>query len=210
MDYSIVVARYNEDLKWKLCEAYFSILEKSMTSEVSFDELCKVSKISLEEANRIVSDNSINNGNFFLKILISKIDKEVLSELKEDITDDTVSSTYDKLLEGLSLRFEKYFEYKQSLKKLSKNSKQKIQVFMNVFKENYTFFSNLLTLVEEEQNYGLKILKSIALNIVFTKSLEIFLKDEKKDIDTVIRYLDKYLSDIEDLGLFVGVIKNKS
>ena len=200
----------NENLKWKLCEAYFSILEKSMTSEVSFDELCKVSKISLEEANRIVSDNSINNGNFFLKILISKIDKEVLSELKEDITDDTVSSTYDKLLEGLSLRFEKYFEYKQSLKKLSKNSKQKIQVFMNVFKENYTFFSNLLTLVEEEQNYGLKILKSIALNIVFTKSLEIFLKDEKKDIDTVIRYLDKYLSDIEDLGLFVGVIKNKS
>ena len=200
----------NEDLKWKLCEAYFSILEKSMTSEVSFDELCKVSKISLEEANRIVSDNSINNGNFFLKILISKIDKEVLSELKEDITDDTVSSTYDKLLEGLSLRFEKYFEYKQSLKKLSKNSKQKIQVFMNVFKENYTFFSNLLTLVEEEQNCGLKILKSMALNIVFTKSLEIFLKDENKDIDTVIRYIDKYLRDIEDIGSLVGVIKNKS
>ena len=200
----------NENLKWKLCEAYFSILEKSMTSEVSLDELCKVSKISLEEATRIVSDNSINNGNFFLKILISKIDKEVLSELKEDITDDTVSSTYDKLLEGLSLRFEKYFEYKQSLKKLSKNSKQKIQVFMNVFKENYTFFSNLLTLVEEEQNCGLKILKSMALNIVFTKSLEMFLKGENKDIDTVIRYLDKYLSDIEDIGLFVGVIKNKS
>ena len=200
----------NENLKWKLCEAYFSILEKSMTSEVSLDELCKVSKISLEEANRIVSDNSINNGNFFLKILISKIDKEVLSELKEDITDDTVSSTYDKLLEGLSLRFEKYFEYRQSLKNLSKNSKQKIQVFMNVFKENYTFFSNLLTLVEEEQNCGLKILKSMALNIVFTKSLEIFLKDENKDIDTVIRYLDKYLSDLEDIGLLVGVIKNKS
>ena len=200
----------NENLKWKLCEAYFSILEKSMTSEVSLDELCKVSKISLEEATRIVSYNSINNGNFFLKILISKIDKEVLSELKEDITDDTVSSTYDKLLEGLSLRFEKYFEYKQSLKKLSKNSKQKIQVFMNVFKENYTFFSNLLTLVEEEQNCGLKILKSMALNIVFTKSLEIFLKDENKDIDSVIRYLDKYLSDLEDIGLLVGVIKNKS
>lgn len=200
----------NENLKWKLCEAYFSVLEKSMKSEVSLDELCKVSKISLEEATRIVSDNSINNGNFFLKILISKIDKEVLSELKEDITDDTVSSTYDKLLEGLSLRFEKYFEYKQSLKKLSKNSKQKIQVFMNVFKENYTFFSNLLTLVEEEQNCGLKILKSMALNIVFTKSLEIFLKDENKDIDSVIRYLDKYLSDLEDIGLLVGVIKNKS
>jgi hypothetical protein len=65
-------------------------------------------------------------------------------------------------------------------------------------------------LVEEEQNCGLKILKSMALNIVFTKSLEIFLKDEKKDIDTVTRYLDKYLSDMEDIGLFVGIIKKKS
>ena len=200
----------NEDIEWKLCEAYFSIIETSTSSEVSLDELCKVSKISLEEANKIVSNNSINNSNFFLKILISKIDREVLSELKEDITDDTVSSTYDKLLEGLSLRFEKYLEYKQSLKNLSKNSIQKIQVFLNVFKENYFFSFNLLTLIEEEQNCGLKILKAMALNIVFTKSLEIFLKDEKKDIDTVIRYLDKYLSDIEDLGLFVGVIKNKS
>ena len=200
----------NENLEWKLCEAYFSIIETRMSTEVSLDELCEVSKISLEEANKIVSNNSINNSIFFLKILISKIDREVLSELKEDIKDDTVSSTYDKLLEGLSLRFEKYLEYKQSLKILSKNSIQKIHVFLNVFKENYFFSFNLLTLIEEEQNCGLKILKSMALNIVFTKSLEIFLKDEKKDIDTVIRYLDKYLSDMEDIGLFVGIIKKKS
>ena len=200
----------NENIEWKLCEAYFSIIETSISSEVSLDELCEVSKISLEEANKIVSNNSMNNSNFFLKILISKIDREVLSELKEDITDDTVSSTYDKLLEGLSLRFEKYLEYKQSLKNLSKNSIQKIQVFLNIFKENYFFSFNLLTLIEEEQNCGLKILKAMALNIVFTKSLEIFLKDEKKDIDTVTRYLDKYLSDMEDIGLFVGIIKKKS
>ena len=200
----------NENIEWKLCEAYFSIIETSISSEVSLDELCEVSKISLEEANKIVSNNSMNNSNFFLKILISKIDREVLSELKEDITDDTVSSTYDKLLEGLSLRFEKYLEYKQSLKNLSKNSIQKSQVFLNIFKENYFFSFNLLTLIEEEQNCGLKILKAMALNIVFTKSLEIFLKDEKKDIDTVTRYLDKYLSDMEDIGLFVGIIKKKS
>ena len=200
----------NENIEWKLCEAYFSIIETRMSTEVSLDELCEVSKISLEEANKIVSKNSMNNSIFFLKILISKIDREVLSELNDDLIDDTVSSTYDKLLEGLSLRFEKYLKYKQSLKILSKNSIQKIQVFLNVFKENYFFSFNLLTLIEEEQNCGLKILKAMALNIVFTKSLEIFLKDEKKDIDTVTRYLDKYLSDVEDIGLFVGIIKNKS
>ena len=200
----------HENIELKLCEAYFSIIETSTSSEVSLDELCEVSKISFEEVNKLVSRNSMNNSNFFLKILISKIDREVLSELKEDIIDDTISSTYDKLLEGLSLRFEKYLEYKQSLKILSKNSILKSQIFLNVFKENYLFFFNLLTLIEEEQNCGLKILKAMALNFVFTKSLEIFLKDEKKDIDTVTRYLDKYLSDMEDIGIFVGIIKNKS
>ena len=144
---------------------------------------------------------------FFLKILISKLDREVLTELKVDIADDTVSSTYDKILEGLSLRFEKYFQYKQSLKILSNNSKQRIEVFLNVFRENYNFSSNLLTLIEEDQNCIIITLKSLALNIVFTKSLEIFFKDEKQDIDKVIRHLDKYLSDMEDVGLFMGVIK---
>ena len=197
----------DQNLEWRLCEAYFSILETYVPSEVSLDIICKESKISLEEANKIVPNNLVNQRIFFLKILISKLDREVLSELKADINDDTVSSTYDKLLEGLSLRLEKYLQYKQSLINLSKNSKQKIEIFLNVFRENYTFSSNLLTLIEEDQNCAIKILKSIALNIVFTKSLEIFLKDENEDIDSVIRYLDKNLSDMEDIGLFMGIIK---
>ena len=164
-------------------------------------------KISKEQVETIVPKQSKDYRIFFLKILISKIDSDVLTELKEDLVDDTISSTYDKILEGLSLRFEKYIQYKSSLKILSSNSKQKLEVFLNVFKENFNFSFNLLTLIEENQKCGIKTLKSLALNIVFTKSLEIFLKDENKDIDSVIRYLDKYLSDMEDLGLFLGIIK---
>ena len=197
----------SQNLEWKLCEAYFSILEISLSSDLSIDKLCIEAKISKEEVETIIPKNPMDHRIFFLKILISKLDRDVLTELKEDIADDTISSTYDKILEGLSLRFEKYFQYKQSLKILSNNSKQRIDIFLNVFKENYNFSSNLLTLIEEDQNCIIKTLKSLALNIVFTKSLEIFFKDEKKDIDIVIRYFDKYLSEMEDIGLFLGVIK---
>ena len=198
----------NENLEWKLCEAYFSILEISMSSDISIDKLSIEAKFSKEEVEKIVPSNPMHYRIFFLKILISKLDKEVLNELKVDIADDTVSSTYDKILEGLSLRYEKYLEYKKSFKILSKNSKQRIEVFFNVFKENYYFSYNLLTLIEEDQNCALKTLKSFALNIVFVKSLEIFLKDDNEDIDVVMRYLDKYLSDMQEIGIFVGVIKN--
>ena len=197
----------NQNLKWELCKAYFFILEMNMTQEISLDKLCMEAKTSKEDVEKVIPNNPMDYRIFFLKILISKLDREVLDELKEDLTDDTISSTYDKILEGLSLRFEKYFQYKQSLKKLSSNSKQKMEVFLNVFRENYYFSSNLLTLIEEDQNCAIKTLKSLALNIVFTKTLEIFFKDENENIDAVIRYLDKYLSDLEDVGLFMGVIK---
>ena len=197
----------NQNLEWKLCKAYFSILEMSMISEISIDQLSTVSKISINEVKKIVPNNSMNYRIFFLKILLSKLDREVLSELKEDIADDTISSTYDKILEGFSLRFEKYFEYRLSFKILSKNPKERIEIFLKVFKENYNFSSNLLTLIEEDHSIGIKTLKSLALNIVFTKSLEFFLKDENISLDAVIRCLDKYLSDIEDVGIFMGIIK---
>ena len=180
-----------------------------MSSQVNLDQLSTITKMSREEIDEIVSNSLVDNRIFFLKILISKIDREVLNELEADIFDDTISTTYDKILEGLSLRFEKYMKYKESFKILSQNSKQRVQVFFNLFKENYNFSSNLLTLIEEDQNCGVKILKSLALNVVFTKCLENFLKGENKDLDPVIRYLDKYLSDMQDLGIFVGIIKNK-
>ena len=196
----------NQDLEWKLCEAYFSILEMSMTSDISLDQLCVKAEISREEVEKILPNNSMDFRIFFLKILISRLDKQVLAELRADLAEDNISSTYDKILEGFSLRFEKYLEYKESLKFLSSNSKQRTEVFLKVFRENYNFSSNLLTLVEEDQKCGIKTLKSLALNIVFTKGLEIFLKDTNEDIDSVIRYLDKYLSDMQDLGLFMGII----
>ena len=196
----------SQNLKWKLCEAYFSILKKGMTSEISLDQLCINADISRDEADKIAPNNLIEYRIFFLKILISKLDREVLTELEVDLADDNISSTYDKILEGLSLRFEKYLQYKEPLRFLSSDNKQRIEVFLKVFRENYNFSSNLLTLIEEDQKCGIKTLKSLALNIVFTKGLEIFLKDTNEDIDSVIRYLDKYLSDMQDLGLFMGII----
>ena len=39
----------SQNLEWKLCEAYFSILKKGMTSEISLDQLCINADISRDE-----------------------------------------------------------------------------------------------------------------------------------------------------------------
>lgn len=200
----------NQNYESRLCKTYFSIVESNLTTDVTLDQICEEAKISREEAEKIVPNNSLDYKYFFLKILISQLDKEVLTELKEDLADDIISSTYDKILEGLSLRFEKYLQFKKAFKILSNNTKQKVEVFFNVFQENYFFTTSLLNLVESEINCGRITLKSIFLNIIFLKGLEIFLKNESKEIDPVIRNLDKYLGDFEDIGLFMGLIKKES
>ena len=133
----------NQNYESRLCKTYFSIVGSNLTTEVTLDQICEEAKISREEAEKIVPKNSLEYKYFFLKILISQLDKEVLTELKEDLADDIISSTYDKILEGLSLRFEKYAQYKKALKILSKSYKRRIEVFVNLFQQNYDFSTNL-------------------------------------------------------------------
>ena len=195
-------------IKWKLCKAYFDIIDSSLKEEVTFEELIFVSKIKPKDAEKIISKNNNNYNIFFLKILLLKLDTQTLSEFKIDISEDTISSTYEKILEGLTLRLESFLPYRKSLKILSQNQNIKVLNFLKLLESNCSFMSNLLDIVEGGQNQNIKILKSLALNIVFVRAMNVFLKENDHNLDSTIRNLDKFLRDFEDVGHFIGVIKN--
>ncbi len=197
----------DQDLKWKLCNTYFSILNAGNKNSITIEELCSKSKVSFEEAKKIIPKDFVHNPLFFLKILVTKVDNETLEEFKTDIFDDSISTTYEKILEGITLRFEKLLEYRPALKIFSEGLDRKAEIFFKLLQQNYSFMFNLLDLVESKQNCGLKTIKSVALNIVFIRGMEVFLKDENNNLDSTLRYLDKYLKDIEDIGFFTGIIK---
>ena len=163
-----------EMIKWKLCEGYFSIIGSNLKDEITFDELIVVSKVLRKDAEKIISKNNKDYNLIFLKILISKLDTQTLTQFKIDINEDTVSNTYEKILEGLTLRFESFLPYRQSFKMLSQSSNARALNFFKLFERNCSFVSNLLDIVEGEQSQTNKTLKSIALNIVFHKAVNIF------------------------------------
>jgi hypothetical protein len=212
----------DKEIELKLCETYFSILSKTSTYNITLDELCVASKISYEKAKKIIPTN-FNEDFFFLKLFISKVDSEVLEELKNEIQDDDVSTIYDKILEGITLRFEKFLKNgicknshekflknKTAIQILSQDLDKRINIFFKLLKENYSFMINLLKLVEENQNCFLQNIKSVALNFVFIKGLEKFLEDEAQDVDTTVRFIDKHLTEIEDFGFLIGFLKKES
>jgi hypothetical protein len=197
-----------ELLKWKLCKAYFAIIDNSLKDEVTFEELIIISKVFPKDAEDIISKNNKDYNFFFLKILLSKLDAQTLSEFKIDIAEDTISNTYEKVLEGLTLRLESFLPYRKSFKILSHNSNIKVLNFLKLIENNCSFMFNLLDIVEENQNQGIKILKSLALNIVFVRAINVFLTENGNNLDSTVRNLDKYLRDFEDVGYMLGVIRN--
>ncbi|MDC0227699.1 hypothetical protein OAK51_04290 [Alphaproteobacteria bacterium] len=199
----------DEYLQWKLCKDYFSIVTSTSKTKISLEELCAYSKVSYKNAAEIIPKNNFDFNYYFLKILVARIDLEALDQLKNDIADDTISTVYDKILEGITIRFEKYLPYKEALRLLSSSFNLKTKYFLKLFEANNSYMLNLLELVEERQICSFKIIKSITLNIIFARAMDMFLKEEKNELNSTLRYLDKYLSDVEDIGFMLGIIKNK-
>ena len=196
------------DLKSKLCEAYFSIIDSSLKTDIFIEELCVKSKVSIEDAQTVLPKMQKDYKIFFLTELLLKLDQETLNEFEEELFHDNVSNTYEKTLEGITLRFEKYLPFRPALKTLSEGLDLRAKNFLGLIESNYFFMLGLLDLVETNKNQCTKILKSIALNLVFLKTTDIFLQEENSNLDSTIRYLDKHLHEIEDIGNMIGIIKN--
>jgi len=195
------------NLKSKLCKAYFSIINSSLKTEVFIEELCVESKVSIQDAQMVLPKMQKDYKIFFLTTLLLKLDQETLNEFEEEIYHDNVSNIYEKTLEGITLRFEKYLPFRPALKILSEGLDLRTKNFLGLLENNHFFMLGLLDLVESNENQFTKILKSIALNLVFIRTNDVFLKEENSSLDSTIRYLDKYLHEIEDIGHMIGIIK---
>ena len=195
------------EIKLNLCEVYFSIIKKRFKTEINIDELCKLSKISMEDAEAVLPKFQRDYNVFFLKILLAKLDEETLKEFKEEISYDTVSNVYEKILEGIILRFDKYLSYQPIFKILSEGFDLRAKFFCQLFKNNQSFMFDLLNIVEGSENKCKLLLKSVALNLVYSRTVDVFLKEENSNLDATIRCLDQYLHEIEDLGYMFGIIK---
>ena len=195
------------DIKSNLCEAFFSIMNHTLNEEILIEDLCEKSGIQIEEAQQILPLSQKDYSSFFLKILIKKLDQKTIEELQKEFNNDKISSVYDKILEGIILRLEIYTPYKLSLKTLSTGLDIKTKNFFNLLSFNQNFMLKLLNLAEGNNNECKNIIKSLALNIVYFKTMDVFLKEEKSNLEKTIRILDNNLREIQDIGDVFGIIK---
>jgi hypothetical protein len=182
-------------------------MNHTLNEEILIEDLCEKSGIPIEEAQQILPLSQKDYSTFFLNILIKQLDQNTLEELQEEFNNDKVSSAYDKILEGIILRIEFYTPYKSSLQTLSKGLNIKTKNFFNLLNSNQDFMLKLLNLADGNKNECKNIVKSLALNFIYFKTLDVFLKEEKSNLEKTIRILDENLREIRDIGDVLGIIK---
>ena len=60
----------DQDLKWKLCDAYFSILNSTNFNSINLKDLCLKSKVSYDEAKKLFLKTELMVIFFSYKLLL--------------------------------------------------------------------------------------------------------------------------------------------
>ncbi len=188
-----------KNIEEKIANQYIEMLIDDI-NEFSFKDIVSKAKVKHEEANLIFPfDDNVNKINL-MKIFLNNLDKHSLSIFIDTIKDEKVSF-YEKLLEGIFIRFEQLFEYKKAIKKLSNNLNKKFLNFNILFFNNHIYMLKLLKLSGDDDNFIRLNIKSTMLNSIFIRLLFVFLNDEKIDLNSLMRKIDDELKKLFEIKI---------
>ena len=186
-----------KNLEDRIANQYLKML-KNDTKQLTFPMIVSKAKVSLEEANIIFPFDEKLTKIKLMKIFLKNLDEDVLRSFHEDIKNENITS-YEKLLEGIFVRFEALFKYKKALRKLSYNLNMKILNFNILFFDNHIFMLKLLKLSGDEDSFIKLNIKSVLLNSLFLRFMIIFLNDEEMNINSLMRKIDEDLKKLFEI-----------
>ena len=180
-----------KSLEDKIANQYIKMLLKEET-KLTFRDIVRKAKVSFEEANIIFPFDDKLIKIKLMKIFIKNIDENALILFNNEIKNEDIT-LYEKLLEGIFIRFEELFKNRKAIMKLSYNLNMKILNFNTLFFDNHIFMLKLLKLSGDKDSFIKLNIKSVLLNSLFLKFMIKFLNEDKININSLMRKVDEDL-----------------
>ena len=180
-----------KSLEDKIANQYIKMLLKEET-KLTFRDIVRKAKVSFEEANIIFPFDDKLIKIKLMKIFIKNIDENALILFNNEIKNEDIT-LYEKLLEGIFIRFEELFKNRKAIMKLSYNLNMKILNFNTLFFDNHIFMLKLLKLSGDKDSFMKLNIKSVLLNSLFLKFMIKFLNEDKININSLMRKVDEDL-----------------
>ena len=189
----------HKSLEDRIADQYIKMLAKDQKN-LTLSNIVDKAKVSLEKANIIFPFDDELVKIKLMKIFLKNIDKGALTVFCDEIKDENITF-YEKLLEGIFIRFEELFKHKKAIKKLSYNLNMKILNFNILFFDNHFFMLKLLKLSGDNDSFIKLNIKSVLLNSIFFRCMNIFLNEEKMNINTLMRKVDDDLKKLFEINI---------
>ena len=189
----------HKSLEDRIADQYIKMLAKDQKN-LTLSNIVDKAKVSLEKANIIFPFDDELVKIKLMKIFLKNIDKGALTVFCDEIKDENITF-YEKLLEGIFIRFEELFKHKKAIKKLSYNLNMKILNFNILFFDNHFFMLKLLKLSGDNDSFIKLNIKSVLLNSIFFRCMNIFLNEEKMNINTLMRKVDDDLKKLFETNI---------
>ena len=180
-----------KSLEDKIANQYIKMLLNEET-KLTFRDIVRKAKVSFEEANIIFPFDDKLIKIKLMKIFIKNIDENALILFNNEIKNEEIT-LYEKLLEGIFIRFEELFKNRKAIMKLSYNLNMKILNFNTLFFDNHIFMLKLLKLSGDKDSFIKLNIKSVLLNSLFLKFMIKFLNEDKININSLMRKVDEDL-----------------
>ena len=189
----------HKSLEDRIADQYIKMLAKDQKN-LTFSNIVDKAKVSLEKANIIFPFDDELVKIKLMKIFLKNIDQGALTVFCDEIKDENITF-YEKLLEGIFIRFEELFKHKKAIKKLSYNLNMKILNFNILFFDNHIFMLKLLKLSGDNDTFIKLSIKSVLLNSIFFRCMIIFLNEDKMTLNSLMRKVDDDLKKLFEINI---------
>lgn len=137
---------------------------------------------------------------------LQDMDDAILAQCAEDFADDVQANIHEKLLEGLTQRFEAYADKRTGLHSISKACPRQPGLSILLFSNLYSFIDRLLILCGDDEEGLKKMARIHGICGVALKASTAWQNDDSPDLSKTIKVLDQDLKKAAEWAVSLRVL----
>lgn len=185
----------------KLSEACWQALGQKAPKEIALASLSAECEVPYQHA--------VIYGGSVIDLIIQKIaalDCEALATSADDFADDPHASIYEKLLEGLMMRFEILAAHRAQFDHLHEGAKQNPILAAHLLHQLSDVVGKLLTLAGDETTGLIKQARILGVVGVLLRVRPVWSQDDSADLGLTMKALDKELKKACEWALSLRIL----
>ena len=184
-------------------------LQDALWAALAYQDYVQISLPALAEDAGISHRQAVLVAGSVDRVLLGALqdmDDAILAQCAEDFADDVQANIHEKLLEGLTQRFEAYADKRTGLHSISKACPRQPGLAILLSSNLYSFIDRLLILCGDDEEGLKKMARIHGICGVVLKASTAWQNDDSPDLSKTIKVLDQDLKKAAEWAVSLRVL----